>query len=73
MIASNIFRWIGTLFTEVLFLPFQWIRNQVATQDLGWWISNAVNWGFLVVLLILFGYWMKESKRFQKEGTEDRA
>lgn len=73
MIAANIFRWIGSLFTDVLFFPFQWIRNQIATQELGWWISNAVNWGFLLVLLILFAYWMKESKRFQKEGTEDRA
>ncbi|NCT09022.1 MAG: hypothetical protein GW772_02920 [Flavobacteriia bacterium] len=73
MIASNIFRWIGTFFTEVLFLPFQWIRTQIATQELGWWISNAVNWGFLLVLLILFGYWMKQSKKFLDEGTEDKA
>lgn len=73
MIASNIFRLIGSLFTEVLFLPFNWIRLQIATQELGWWISNAVNWGFLVVLLVLFTYWMKESKKFLDEGTEDRA
>jgi hypothetical protein len=73
MIASNIFRWIGSLFTEVLFLPFKWLRLEVATADLGWWISNAVNWFFLAVLLVLFAYWMKESKRFLTEGTEDRA
>ena len=73
MIASNIFRWVGTFFTEVLFLPFEWIRTQIATQELGWWISNTVNWLFLLVLLILFGYWMKQSKKFLNEGTEDRA
>ena len=73
MIASNIFRWVGTFFTEVLFLPFQWIRTQIATQELGWWISNIVNLGFLLVLLILFGYWMKQSKKFLDEGTEDKA
>jgi uncharacterized membrane protein len=73
MIASNIFRWIGSLFTDLLFLPFNWLRTTVATADLGWWISNAVNWGFLVVLLVLFAYWMKESRRFAKEGTEDSA
>ena len=73
MIASNIFRWVVTFFTEVLFLPFQWIRTQIATQELGWWISNIVNWGFLLVLLILFGYWMKQSKKFLDEGTEDKA
>ena len=73
MIASNIFRWIGSLFTDFLFLPFDWLRLQIATADLGWWISNAVNWGFLLVLLVLFAYWMKESKRFLDEGREDRA
>jgi len=73
MIASNIFEWLGSLFTDVLFIPFRWLRLEVATADLGWWISNAVNWGFLVVLLVLFAYWMKESKRFLDEGTEDRA
>jgi len=73
MIASNIFKWIGSLFTDLLFLPFQWIRLQLATADLGWWISNFVNWLFFIVLIFLFSYWMKESKRFLDEGTEDRA
>ncbi|PQJ79944.1 DUF6341 family protein [Polaribacter porphyrae] len=73
MIASNIFRWIGSLFTDVLFLPFKWLRLQIATADFGWWTSNIVNWLFLVVLLVLFAYWMKESKKFLDEGTEDRA
>jgi uncharacterized membrane protein len=73
MIASNIFRGIGSLFTDLLFLPFNWLRTSVAKGDFGWWISNAVNWFFLAVLLVLFAYWMKESRRFAKEGTEDKA
>jgi len=73
MIASNIFRWIGSLFTDILFLPFKWLRLELATADLGWWLSNGVNWLFLLVLLVLFGYWMKQSKTFLDEGTEDRA
>ena len=73
MIAGNIFKWIGSLFTEVLFLPFEFLRLSIATQDLGWWISNLINWGFLLILLMLFADWMKESKRFIEEGTEDRA
>ena len=35
MIAGNIFKWIGSLFTDLLFLPFNWIRTSIATQDLG--------------------------------------
>jgi len=73
MIAFNIFKWIGELFTEVLFSPFEWLRLTIATADKGWWVSNAVNWGFLVVLLVLLAYWMKESRKFVKEGTEDIA
>lgn len=67
MIAFNIFKWIGQLFTEVLFIPFDFLRK----SDLNWWWNNAVNWIFLAVLLALFYYWMKESRRFVKEGTED--
>ena len=67
MIAFNIFKWIGDLFTEVLFIPFDLLRK----TDLNWWVSNGVNWIFLLVLLVLFYYWMKESRRFVKEGTED--
>ncbi len=73
MIASNIFRWIGSLFTDILFLPFNWLRLQVATADLGWWLSNGVNWFFCLILIVLLWYWMKESRKFLKEGTEDRA
>ena len=73
MIASNIFRWIGRLFTDLLFIPFNKLRLDIATADLGWWISNAVNWIFMLVLLVLFAYWMKESKKFLREGTEDKA
>ncbi len=73
MIAGNIFRALGSLFTDVLFLPFEWMRLKLALSDYGWWTSNAINYLFLVVLLVLFAYWMKESKKFLDEGTEDRA
>ena len=73
MIAGNIFRWIGSLFTDFLFLPFEALRLGVAKQELGWWTSNTINWLFLLVLIVLFAYWMKESKTFANEGTEDRA
>lgn len=72
MIAFNIFTWIGDFFTQVLFVPFNSLRN-IALENLGWWKANAMNWFFLFILLILLGYWMKESRKFIKEGTEDRA
>lgn len=72
MLGLNIFRLIGDLF-EFILVPFKWLRLEVAKGDLGWWTSNAVNWGFLLILLVLFAYWMKQSTTFLKEGTEDRA
>ena len=73
MTAFNIFIWIGDLFKNVLFVPFNDLRLELATQDGGWWISNAINWFFLFILIVLLAYWMKESRKFLKEGTEDRA
>ena len=73
MIAFNNFTWIGDLFKNVLFVPFNDLRLELATQDGGWWISNAINWFFLFILIVLLAYWMKESRKFLKEGTEDRA
>ena len=70
MIAFNIFKWIGELFTDFLFIPFNALRT-LGQSD--WWSANVINWLFLAILLVLLWYWMKESRRFVKEGTEDRA
>jgi hypothetical protein len=68
MIASNIFRLIGDFFSWA-FGPFEALR----LESSNWWTANTINWLFLLVLLVLFGYWMKESLRFKKEGIEDSA
>jgi hypothetical protein len=68
MIASNIFRLIGDFFIWA-FSPFEALR----LDSSNWWTANIVNWIFMIVLLVLFGYWMKESLRFKKEGIEDSA
>jgi hypothetical protein len=70
MMTLNIFKWIGELFTDVLFIPFNTLRK-LGQSD--WWSANMINWVFLAVLLVLLWYWMKESRKFIKEGTEDIA
>ncbi|MBE7651781.1 hypothetical protein J2Q11_00720 [Tenacibaculum finnmarkense genomovar finnmarkense] len=72
MLGLNIFRLIADLFTFIL-QPFKWLRLEVAKGDLGWWTSNAVNWVFILILIVLFGYWMSQSLGFRKNGTEDKA
>jgi len=66
MTVLNIFETIGDLFTNGLFLPFKALRFSE-----NWWVSNAINFGFTVVLLVFLGYWMKQSVKFKNEGTED--
>lgn len=66
MIANNIFKAIGDFCTNVLFAPFEGFRF----LD-NWWSSNIINFAFIAVFFVLLAYWMKESIRFKKEGTED--
>ncbi|ANW97353.1 hypothetical protein AXE80_14080 [Wenyingzhuangia fucanilytica] len=66
MIALNIFHAIDDLFTKGLFLPFKALRFSGS-----WWGSNAINFVFVVVALVYFAYWMKESKKFKDTDTED--
>ncbi|CAM1349668.1 MULTISPECIES: DUF6341 family protein [Tenacibaculum] len=72
MLGLNIFRLIGDFF-EFILTPFKWLRLEVAKSDAGWWTSNLINWVFLLVLIVLLAYWMKESLRFKNEGIEDKA
>jgi len=69
---GDIIRLIGELF-EVLFIPFKWIRLTVAKSAGGWWTSNLINWFFLLILIVLLSYWIGQSLKFKREGTEDRA
>ena len=66
MIANNIFRVIGDVFTNGLFTPF----NALKDAD-NWWVSNIPNFVFIAIFFVLLGYWMNESVKFKKEGTED--
>lgn len=70
--ALNIFRLIGDFF-ELLFIPFEWIRLTLAKADAGWWTSNAVNWVFVLILIVLLTYWVLQSLKFKRNGTEDRV
>lgn len=69
MTALNIFTAIGEFFTEVLFAPLNWIR----LGGMDWIGQNFMNWFFIAIGFVLFGYWMKESAKFKKNNTEDLA
>lgn len=73
MLGLNIFKIISDFFTNVLFAPFKWLRLTLATSENGWWTSNAINFFFLLVLIVVLSYWVGQALKFRKEGTEDRA
>ncbi len=72
MLGLNIFRLIGDIF-KVLLTPFEWLRLTVAKGAAGWWSSNLLNWFFLLILIVLLTYWITQSLKFKREGTEDIA
>lgn len=72
MLGLNIFRFIGEIF-EILFIPFEWIRLTLAKGTAGWWTSNAINWIFVFILIVLLSYWVSQALKFKREGTEDRV
>lgn len=66
MIANNIFRVIGDFFTNVVFAPLNWVRNDVSN----WWAQNTISWILMIICMVAFVYWMGQLKKFKKEGTE---
>ncbi len=62
MIANNIITWIGDLFTNVLFLPLDWIRG----MD-NWWAQNLLSWIFILITGAAIVYWIGQIKKFGKE------
>ena len=66
MIAGNIFRAIGDFFTNVGFEPFNWLRNDVTS----WTLQNTFYWILTIICMIAILYWMRQLKKFKKEGTE---
>lgn len=65
MIANNIFRLIADFCTNVLFIPFDALRN----SD-GWWISNTLNMILVGIGGILFLYWLVQLQIYKKAGTD---
>ena len=62
MMVKNIFAAIQYFFTEVLFLPFDFIRN----MD-NWWIQNIVSFTFIIIAMAAMVYWLNQLMIFKKE------
>lgn len=66
---KEFFEAIAWLFEEVLFLPFNVLRELELNN---WWLSNSINWIFAIVIFSLLVYWTHQLKIFNDNGEENK-
>jgi hypothetical protein len=66
---KNFFEAIAYLFEEVLFVPFNFLR-QLELDN--WWIANAMTWVFLFSGICAAAYWINQLKGFDERGEENK-
>lgn len=64
---KSFFDAIQYLFVDVLFVPFDWLRELELTN---WWAANIINWIFIVICCVAMLYWLKQLRVF-KANNED--
>ena len=67
---KDFFYAIQDLFVNVLFLPFDALRE---IQLDNWWAANIVSWILAVIGLAAFIYWMLQLKGFDDNNEEDKS
>ena len=63
------FEAIAWLFEEILFLPYDLLRQ---LENSSWTFANSVNWLFMLVGFSALIYWMLQLNLFDKNGEEDK-
>jgi glycopeptide antibiotics resistance protein len=63
------FEFIAYLFEEILFIPFNFLRE---FQLENWWIANIVSWMFLFLGFFALIYWILQLKLFDDRGEENK-
>ena len=62
------FEGIQYFFVDFLnFWPYEALRSMTS-----WWSSNLVNWIFVIIGMVATAYWLKELKKFDDSGEEDK-
>lgn len=66
---TEFFEAIAWFFEEVLFIPFDWLRQ---LEYDSWFLANALNWIFVIIAFAALVYWMRQLKIFNENDEEDR-
>ena len=63
------FEAIAWLFEEILFLPYDLLRQ---LENSSWTLANSVNWLFMLVGFSALIYWILQLNLLDKNGEEDK-
>tara|TARA_B100000900_G_C20294505_1_gene599533 strand:+ start:232 stop:462 length:231 start_codon:yes stop_codon:yes gene_type:complete len=66
---KSFFEGVQWLFENIFFLPHEFLREIELSS---WWLSNFVNFFFLLVGFVALFYWSKKLKDFDDNGEEDK-
>lgn len=66
---KNFFESIAYLFENILFIPFNFLR-QLELDN--WWLANIVTWLFLFIGFCVGAYWINQLRLFDKKGEENK-
>jgi len=67
--VKDFFYSIAWLFEEILFFPFDLLRT---IQYDSWFFANTMSWTFILIGIIGAIYWIKQLKKFDDNGEENR-
>jgi len=67
---SDLFYGIEDLFVNVLFLPFDALREM---QLENWWTANFMSWIFIIIGIVAFVYWMLQLKKYNDNNEENKS
>ena len=67
--VKDFFYSIAWLFEEILFFPFDLLRT---IQYDSWFFANIMSWTFILIGMIGAIYWIKQLKKFDENGEENR-
>ncbi|MGA8853328.1 MAG: uracil phosphoribosyltransferase [Christiangramia sp.] len=65
---KDFFEGIAWLFENILFYPLDALRY---LQMDSWALANVINWIFVIIGILAFGYWMKQLKIFHDEDKRN--
>ena len=63
------FEGIQSLFVDFLFKPLDGLRS---LELASWFGANTINWIFMIICAGAIGYWIKQLRIFDAQGTEEQ-